>query len=200
MFDWLVGLVSGSLVAYPVVIVVVALDAVLPVMPGETAVIAAGVLAADGALLVVAVLLAAWGGALLGDNVSYGLGARFQRPLRRRLFAGDRSRRMLSWARRALDERGWQMIVAARFIPGGRTAVTFAAGMVGHRWRRFIAADLAGTLLWAVYATALGYVGGETFQRSLWKPLLVALAVAGAVTAAGELARHLTDRSGSRGS
>ena len=69
-----------------------------------------------------------------------------------------------------LDERGAYIIIIARFIPGGRTAVTFSAGYVNtFPWRRFIVYDVAAGLLWATYAALLGYFGGKTFEDN---PLL----------------------------
>lgn len=198
MFDWMTELVSGSPATYPIVAGFVALDAFFPVVPGETLVISSGVLAAKGQLSVVLVLAAGWSGALVGDNISYALGAHVGRPVVRRLFGGGRSKRMLEWATDQLRVRGRILIVAARFIPGGRTAVTFASGTVELPWRRFLAADLVGVTLWAVYATALGYVGGEAFEDSVWKPLLVAFAVAALVGAVGEGWRRYTQRSGRR--
>jgi membrane protein DedA with SNARE-associated domain len=195
MFDWLTELVSGaSAAAYPVIGATVAVDAFLPVVPGETLVITGAILASSGDLSVILVFAAAWIGAFAGDNVSYALGAMAGRPAADRLFRGDRSRQVLDWATGQLRRRGRMLIVAARFVPGGRTAVTFASGMLEMRWRTFALADVVGVSLWAAYATALGYVGGEAFKDSLWKPLVAALAVAALVAGLGELWRRRTDR------
>jgi membrane protein DedA with SNARE-associated domain len=196
MFDWLTNAVSGALWTYPVVAGVVAIDAFLPIVPGETVVITAAIVAADGDLSVWLVLLAAFVGAFAGDNVSYGLGTRLGRAAARRLFAGERSARMLGWARRQLRERGRLVIFVARFLPGGRTASTFAAGSLGMPWRRFATADLPAAAVWAVYVTALGYFGGAAFEHSAWKPLLLSLGIAVAVSAAGEVARRVATRGG----
>jgi membrane-associated protein len=82
------------------------------------------------------------------------------------------------------------IVVAARFIPGGRTATTFAAGTLEHPWRRFIAADATAAALWSIYTVSIGYLGGQAFEESLWKPLAVGLAVAALVAVAGEAARR----------
>jgi SNARE associated Golgi protein len=49
---------------------------------------------------------------------------------------------------------GVWIIVVARFIPGGRTATTYAAGTVGMPWRRFLPADAIAVALWALYVRA----------------------------------------------
>jgi membrane-associated protein len=196
MFDWLTSAVSGTPWTYAVVAAVVGIDAFLPIVPGEMVVITAAIVAADGDLAVWLVLLSAFLGAFAGDNVSYGLGTRLGRAAGRRLFAGDRGARMLGWARRQLRDRGRLVIFVARFLPGGRTASTFAAGTLDMSWRRFATADLPAAGVWAAYVTALGYFGGEAFKQSAWKPLLLSLAIAGAVGTAGEVARRVAMRSG----
>lgn len=194
MRDWLEDLIRDSAVTYPIEAAAVAVDGFFPIVPGETVVITAAIVAAAGGLSVTIVVLSAWLGAFAGDNVSYFLGARLGRPAARRLFSGERSKRVLAWAYRQLEERGALMIVAARFVPGGRTAVTFSSGMLDMAWKRFARADVVGTGLWAIYATALGWFGGQAFRDSLWKALLVSFALAGVVAVAGEIARRLTEK------
>lgn len=189
-FDALENAVSGSAWAYPAIIGAVALDSVLPVAPGETVVITAGVLAANGDLNIALVLLAGAVGGLLGDNVSYALGATLGRRADRRFFTSERARRRAEWARRQLAERGGLIIVVARFIPGGRTATTFSAGTLEMPWRRFITSDALAAVIWSAYASLLGYFGGNAFTESLWKPLAVATIVGLVVAATGELVRR----------
>ena len=65
-----------------------------------------------------------------------------------------------------LDERGAYIIIIARFIPGGRIAVTFSSGYIPtFPWRRFIVYDVAAGCIWASYAALLGYFGGKTFEN-----------------------------------
>jgi membrane-associated protein len=190
-FDALERAVDESLWSYPAIAGAVALDSVLPMAPGEAVAITAGVLAADGALNVVFVLVAAALGSFLGDNLSYWLGSSLGRRAERRLFASERGRNQVAWAQRQLEQRGSVIIIAARFIPGGRTATTFSSGTLAMPWRRFASIDAVAASLWAVYVTALGYFGGATFRESLWKPLLAAAVVAISVAAGAEAVRRL---------
>lgn len=189
-FDWLRHAVGGSLWTYPAIVPAVAFDCLIPILPGETVVITAGVLAADGDLSLSLVVIAALAGSLLGDNASYGLGTSLGRRAERRLFSSERGRAQVAWARRQLDEHGALIIVAARFIPGGRTATTFSAGTLDLPWRRFFVFDLIAAALWASYMSLLGYYGGATFKESLWKPIAAAGIVAIAVAAVAELLRR----------
>jgi membrane protein DedA with SNARE-associated domain len=187
--DW----ISGSPVTYLVLLGAAVLDLVA-IVPSETLVITASIVAADdGSLFWGFIGLSAAVGAFAGDNVLYLLGSRFGEPVASRLFRGARSRKRLDWAHRQLRRRPW-VLVPARFVPGGRTASAFAAGLLKMRWRTFLRWDATAVILWATVYVALGYVGGRTFQGSLWPPLLIALGMAGLVGILGELARRLLDR------
>jgi membrane-associated protein len=152
-------------------------------------------LASSGDLVLPLVILAGAAGAVLGDNISYGIGTLVGERTVKRWFASEKARKRLEWAERMLDERGAYIIVIARFIPGGRTAVTFSAGYIPtFPWRRFIVYDIAAGLLWATYAAMLGYFGGKTFEERPWLGLGIALAVALGLAFAVEGVRHLRQR------
>jgi membrane-associated protein len=196
VFQSLTDAISGSGWAYAIILGLAFLDSFFPVVPSETGVITGGVLAAGGDLSIELVLVAAAAGALAGDNFTYGLGKLFGDRLSRTLFRGKRAQRTLSWAERTLEERGATLIIAARFIPGGRTATTFTCGLTGYPWRRFLFLTLVAGIGWALYAGLLGYFGGKTFKDQEWKGLLVAFAIAGAVAVTVEVVRHLRSRRG----
>jgi len=186
----MLDLVTSSAVAYPVILGFVALDAVVPMVPGETLIISGSILASRDELSLPLVIAAGIAGGMIGDSASYGLGATAGRKLAPKLFDDERSRERLDWIRDQLDQRAAVIIIAARFIPGGRTAATFAAGTLELGWRRFLPIDALAVTIWVSYAAALGYFGGETFEDSFWKPLLAATIVAALVTAAGETYRR----------
>ena len=189
-FTQLVADASGW--AYAIIFVFAFLDALIPIVPSETAVITAGVVAASGDLSLGLIIPAAAAGAFLGDNTAYFIGRRFGHRATERFFTGDKAKRRLGWAEEQLDERGGQLIVVARFIPGGRTAVTLSAGTLEYPWRRFALFDLLAALLWASYAALLGYYGGKTFE-SFWG-LVLALLTAFALAGATELVRWAIKR------
>jgi membrane-associated protein len=138
MFNQFTHLVSNaSGWAYAVVFVLALLDAILPVVPSETAVITAGVVAAAGHLSLPLIVAFAAAGALAGDNIAYFIGWRFGDAVASRFFGGEKGRKRIAWARRQLRQRGGQLIVVGRFIPGGRTVVTLSAGMLRFRGDAF---------------------------------------------------------------
>jgi membrane-associated protein len=181
-----------------IVAVLAYLDALVPVVPSETSVITAGVVASTGDLSLALVVGAAASGAFLGDNTAYFIGHRFGTRINDRFFSSEKNRKRVEWAQRQVNERGGELIVIARFIPGGRTVVTLSAGTLGYPWRRFVLFDAAAALGWALYAALLGYFGGHAFEKAPWKGLLLALGIAFAVTGGIELARwYLRRRSAS---
>ena len=189
-FTQLVADASGW--AYAIVFIFAFLDALVPIVASETAVITAGVVAASGDLSLALIIPAAALGAFLGDNAAYLIGRRFGDRATERFFSGDKARRRIAWAGEQLDERGGELIVVGRFIPGGRTAIALSAGMLAYPWRRFLLFDAAAAFGWALYSALLGYYGGRAFEGfwGLMLALMTAFAVAGGI----ELTRWLLKR------
>ncbi|HEY8501508.1 MAG TPA: DedA family protein [Solirubrobacterales bacterium] len=196
MFDWLTHEVGESAITYPVVFVACAVDVVFPLVPSETIVITASVLAAQGDLLIWLIVPTVAVGAFVGDNLCYWLGRRIGDPVADRLFKSEKGQGHLKWAEEALRRRGAILIGVGRFIPGGRTATTFAAGTLEMPYRQFVVADAFAAVLWAFYVSMLGYLGGETFQDNLWLPLIASFACAMAVGLSFEVWRRLQRRRG----
>ncbi|MDQ3992864.1 MAG: DedA family protein [Actinomycetota bacterium] len=195
MFHAVVEAVSGSAWSYLIVFAIAAIDAFFPAVPSEATAIAAGVVAGTGGLYVELVILAAAGGALVGDNITFAGGHFLGERLSQRFLQSEKAKKRVEWARRTLEERGPYLIVVARFIPGGRTVTMFTAGFTdAFRWRRFVRWDALAAAIWGSYAVLLGYFGGRTFEKEPWKGLLLAFALALAVTLAVEAFRHLRAR------
>jgi membrane protein DedA with SNARE-associated domain len=194
-FDQIADWVSGAWWSYFVIFGAAAVDAFFPLVPSETVVIIGGNLSASGDLSLPLVIVAAASGAVVGDNVSFGIGTLVGERTVKKWFSGEKSQRRLEWAERMLDERGAYIIVIARFIPGGRTAVTFSAGYIPtFPWRRFIVYDVVAGCIWASYAALLGYFGGKTFENHPFVGLLIALGVALSLGLLVELVRHRRQR------
>jgi membrane-associated protein len=181
-----------SVLSYLIAFLFPALDAVLPVLPSETAIVALGVATAGSfdPRLVLLVILAACG-AVVGDNVCFFVGRYFGPWVDRRFFSSERGARSRSWAQKTLDRFGARLIVVCRFIPGGRTVVTFTCGAVDYPWRRFFPVTVLSGVIWASYAFAIGRIGGTTFASKPWLGLVVALGLAFVVSLTVEIVRRL---------
>lgn len=185
-------LALSSPLSYLIAFLFPALDAILPLVPSETVIIALGVATAGSADPRIGVLVAlAAGGAFAGDNVCYALGRRFGPAAERRVFSGERGQRRRAWATGALERFGARLIIICRFIPGGRTAVTLTCGVVGYPWRKFALATGFAGVLWACYAFLLGRLGGTAFEDQPWIGFLMAFGIALAATGLIEAGRRL---------
>jgi len=188
----LLHLTVSSPLSYLVAFGLPALDAVIFVLPAETAVIALGVATSGSTDPRIGVLVAlAAAGAFLGDNGAYLLGRRSGPAVGKRVFAGDRGARRRDWAERSLTRFGTAIIVVCRFIPGGRTAVTLTCGMIGYPLRRFVPATAGAGLLWASYAFFVGRIGGAALSDNAWAGLLLALGLVSLITLLVEAGRRL---------
>jgi membrane protein DedA with SNARE-associated domain len=165
------------------VFAVALLDSVIPLVPSETMVIIGGVAAGSGDQFLGFVILAGALGAFAGDNLAYQLGRSCEAWLRRTVFRSEASAKKLEWATHQLDVRGGLLLVTARFIPGGRTAVTIASGVTHQPRKRFMLWDALAVGIWATYAALLGYIGGKTFadNHTLAFGVAFGLAITGTV-------------------
>jgi membrane protein DedA with SNARE-associated domain len=185
-------LALSSPLSYLAAFLIPMLDAILPVLPSETIVIALGVSTAGSTDPRIALLVAlAALGAFAGDNLCYFIGRRFGPLAERRVFAGEKGARRRAWATGALDRFGARLIIVCRFIPGGRTAVTLTCGIVGYSRRSFIIATACAGVIWACYAFFLGRLGGKAFEDRPWIGFLLAFGVAVAASAIIELVRRV---------
>ncbi|WP_406066688.1 DedA family protein [Micromonospora sp. NBC_00860] len=179
---------------YLAIFAIAVLDGFFPVVPSETAVITAGVFAASGAPYLPAVILVAAAGALVGDHISYAIGRGGGTRLLDRLPPHGRRRAAIDRARRGIATRGGLILTVARYIPGGRTAVTLTMGAVRYPRRRFLAFDALAASSWGLYSALVGYLGGLAFEQDPLRGLLLGLGLALTVTVVVEVVRWLRNR------
>jgi membrane protein DedA with SNARE-associated domain len=121
-------------------------------VPGETALVAAGVLASRGSFSIAAVIAVAAVGAILGDNVGYWIGRIYGRKLFLRF---GRLEAVLPRAERFFHRHGGKAVFLARFIAGLRVTGAWMAGISHMPWWRFLVWNALGGVVWA---TAVGLV------------------------------------------
>lgn len=181
--------------------VVAFLDSVFPIVPSEFSVIAGGVASGSGMLIddqrvlsIVLVIVLAAVGAYGGDSLAYAIGSRSDKLVRKIFFRGDKGEKRLFATGEQIRKRGGLLLITARFIPGGRTAMTFSCGLTGQPfWAWFSRWDLLATTLWATYAGLLGFFFGTAVEdptNALW----IAFGFALSVTVLIEAGRWIIDR------
>ncbi|WP_238992247.1 DedA family protein [Jiangella ureilytica] len=173
----LLSFVAVPALAYLVIAAFVAIDAVVPAFPGEVLVISSGALAAAGHLNVAWSIAAATLGALAGDLAVHGMSRRALPRMLERFGVGRRLKARIARAHERMGSTSAAAIIAARFIPLGRTTVAAAAGVAGIGRRRFAAIAFAGGLLWASWTVGLGYVTGTVTDAPLWLQVAIGAAV-----------------------
>ncbi|MDT0460446.1 membrane protein DedA, SNARE-associated domain [Streptomyces sp. 2224.1] len=189
----------GSPWLWLVILLVSGLDALLPFMPSETTVVLVAVLIGPDLPLLALLAGVAAAGALAGDCLGYAVG-RYAGPRAvARLLRGERGRARHSRARARVERHAALLIIAGRFLPGGRVIAALSTGSVRFPLRRFVALDAVGAGIWAVGSAALGGLGGTALTDSPAEGMLLAsgtgLVVAGCV---GALHRRSAPRDGER--
>jgi membrane-associated protein len=134
------------------------------VLPGETAVLIGGALAAGHQLSLTALCALVFVAAVTGDTVGYEVGRLVGPRLIgwRRL---DRFRLRLDAAQRLLRERGGPAVFLARFTAFLRAAMPGLAGLSRMHYPRFLAFNAAGGLVWGVGFCLIGYLAGASYER-----------------------------------
>jgi membrane-associated protein len=153
------------------------------IAPGETAVVLGGVVAAQGEVDLVAMLLLVWLAAAGGDLASFLLGRRLGRPflVRRGPGLGVTPER-LARVEGFFDKHGPKAILIGRFVGIVRAVAPFLAGSSGLRLRTFLPWSLLGTAVWAATFTLVGYIFHRSFSSAAELTTRGALALAVVVT------------------
>lgn len=145
---------------------IVALESAGLPLPGETALIAAAILAASGHFSIAAVIAVAAAGAILGDNAGYWIG---RKAGRRFLMRWERLHGPLQWAERFFARHGGKAVFLARFITGLRVAGAWMAGISHMNWWRFLGWNAAGGIAWAALVGVVAYVFGRAAADAVGK-------------------------------
>jgi membrane protein DedA with SNARE-associated domain len=134
------------------------------VVPGETILLLAGVLASRGQGNVGVYMLVAIGGAVAGDSLGYELGRHFGPRLRRSAFGRLVGDRRWERAESYLRERGGRAVFFGRWVAVVRTIVPALAGQARMSYRHFLVWNVAGAVAIGVLHVSLGYAAGESYR------------------------------------
>lgn len=134
------------------------------VLPGETAVILGGVLANQGRVSLTAMILVVVIAAIVGDSVGYEVGRHFgERLLRSRIFANRQGG--LEKGKETLRRNGGRAVFLGRFTAFLRAVMPGLAGTARMPYRRFLAFNAAGGIVWGAGFTLLGYAAGASYHQ-----------------------------------
>ena len=132
-------------------------------LPGETALITAGGLAAAGHLALGLVVIIAILAAVTGDTLGFWIGRRRGREvLLRDGFMAAHRRHAVARADRFFARHGVATVFVGRFVPGVRVVAAVMAGASHMPWRRFALANTSGAVVWATTVAGLAYLLGPS--------------------------------------
>lgn len=178
----------------------------MPFLPGDSLLFTAGIFAADdGGLTLTALLPVVWAAAILGDTCNYWIGREFGK----RIIDSGKVKAMtperIEKTEGLINKYGPLAIFLGRFFPFIRTFVPFFAGFGHMHYRKFLAFNVLGALVWSTVFILLGYFfGGIPFVQEHFEFVIVGIvvislipAIAGAVKAKMGMVR--TKRAGESG-
>ena len=168
---------------------------VLPFLPGDSMLFAAGTIAAVGDMnifVLIGLLIVA---AILGDFVNFEIGKHFGQ----KLFSNPNSKifkqSYLQKTHDYYEKYGGRTIIIARFIPIVRTFAPFVGGMGNMNYAQFARYNIVGAVLWVVSFTTLGYFFGQLpFVKEHFSWIMIAIIVFSVVPMVIEIIRHRNDK------
>lgn len=163
---------------------------VMPFLPGDSMLFAAGAIAAVGGMNIVALIGTLIVAAILGDWLNFEIGKHYGR----RLFANPNSRifrqSYLHKTEQYFAKYGGRTVVIARFIPIVRTFAPFVAGMGQMSYGYFLRYNVVGAVVWVTLFSLLGYFFGQLpFVKTHFSWILLAIIVISILPMVIEMAR-----------
>jgi membrane-associated protein len=149
-------------VGYPALALLVGGESLGLILPGETAILAAGVLARGGHLHIAFVIAVAAAAAIVGDNVGYLLGRRGARQLllARRGPLREHRVRLAHEGERFFERYGGRSVFLARWVVVARFTAPWLAGASGMPLRPFVLWNALGGITWCATVALAGYAIG----------------------------------------
>ena len=166
---------------------------VLPLLPGDSLLFAAGAFSAKpetglNVHLMAALLFIA---AFLGDTVNYWIGRKVGPAVFKREDSIWLRKKHLDQAHAFFEKYGGRAVILARFVPIVRTFVPFVAGVGSMTYARFMAYNLVGGFIWIYFFTYAGFFfGNQPFVQQNFKLVIMAIIVISVLPIVVELYRE----------
>lgn len=170
---------TSDALTYLSIFLLIAGDAIVPILPGETTLNAASTAAAGGDLELPLVIMAGALGAIVGDSTLFALARHNRHRVKPQIERAKGDARVVS----ALDYLGGNrkiLLVFARYIPGLRFVVNATFGLSDLPYLKFLPWSALGAITWATYTCLLAYWVGSTVEDYP----LASVIISGAITTA----------------
>jgi membrane protein DedA with SNARE-associated domain len=151
----------------PLLFVVIMLESFGVPLPGETALIAFGILASQGNYSIVEVIVIAAAAAIIGDNLGYWVIGRWggRGLFRRWRWLNKYSDRVLPRAERLMQRHGGKTVFFGRFVTVLRYTAAWIAGLGHMPWWRFFFWNAVGGICWAIGVGLAAYYAGNAAKH-----------------------------------
>ncbi|WP_148714846.1 DedA family protein [Chitinolyticbacter meiyuanensis] len=164
---------------------------VMPLLPGDSLLFVAGMLAGGGLFNVHLLCLLLFIAAVAGDALNYTIGRYFGH----KLFANPNSkvfrRDHLEKTHAFYEKHGGKTIIIARFVPIVRTFAPFVAGMAEMSYAKFFTFNVVGAFVWVYSLTFAGYLlGGISFIKDNLTLIILGIIFVSILPGLIEVARH----------
>ena len=176
----------------PVLFLAVLIESFGIPVPGETALIAFGVLASQGHYPIAEVIGLAIAGAIIGDNLGYWLIGRLggRALFRRWRWLNQYAERVLPRAERLMRNHGGKTVFFGRFVTVLRYTAAWVAGLAHMPWWKFLFWNAAGGIVWATGVGLIAYYAGQSAADAIQRYGLYAAVAIALATVAGALLFH----------
>ena len=176
----------------PLLFVVVMIESFGIPLPGETVLIAFGILASQGHYSIVWVIVVAASGAIVGDNLGYWLIGRLggRELFERWAFLRRYADRFLPAAERLMTKHGGKVVFFGRFITVLRYTAAWAAGIGRMEWGKFLFWNAAGGICWATAVGLVAYYSGHAAADAIQRYGIYAAGAIVLALAIGWFATH----------
>jgi membrane-associated protein len=164
---------------------------VMPFLPGDSLLFAAGTFAALRALDIRLLLLLLSAAAIIGDTVNYWVGHRLGPKVFRKENARFFKKEYLDRTHAFYEKHGGKTIIIARFVPIIRSFAPLVAGIGRMSYGRFLAFNVVGGLGWVLLLTGAGYFFGNIpLVKNNYSLAIIAIIAISTVPIAVEYVRH----------
>lgn len=134
---------------------------IMPFLPGDSLLFAAGAFASRGNLSLILLFALLGAAAILGDTVNYWVGNIVGPKIFREKNVRFLNKEHLQRTQNFYEQHGGKTIIIARFLPIIRTFAPFVAGIGKMRYGRFLAYNIAGGIAWIFIFSSGGYFFGN---------------------------------------
>jgi len=151
---------------------------VMPFLPGDSMLFAAGALAGIGSMNIFTLLIVVYLAAVIGDTINYFIGKKIGKKILAKEDIKFINKEYLNKAQMFYEKHGSMTIVIGRFIPIIRTFVPFVAGIGEMNYSKFIPYNMIGGGLWVSLFLGMGYFFGNlSFIQNHFSYMLIAIII-----------------------